>query len=95
MSSDHTVLFCALLCRAVWPDDHTLEKLDHLGIVLLIVGTPVTQMLVRPGFPQPHVHGPLADTHGAIMVQLTSSPVKCRGSSSSLPEQHRPITCRC
>lgn len=31
----------------VWPDDHALEKLDHLGIVALIVGTPLTQLMVR------------------------------------------------
>jgi hypothetical protein len=32
---------------AVWPDDHLLEKIDHMGIVLLIVGTPLTQLMVR------------------------------------------------
>lgn len=31
----------------VYPDDHLLEKLDHIGIVALIVGTPLTQMMVR------------------------------------------------
>jgi predicted membrane channel-forming protein YqfA (hemolysin III family) len=30
----------------VYPDDHFLEKLDHIGIVALIVGTPLTQMMV-------------------------------------------------
>uniref|UniRef100_A0A383V9U8 Uncharacterized protein n=1 Tax=Tetradesmus obliquus TaxID=3088 RepID=A0A383V9U8_TETOB len=29
----------------VYPDDHLLEKLDHIGIVALIVGTPLTQMM--------------------------------------------------
>jgi len=30
----------------VYPDDHLLEKVDHIGIVALIVGTPLTQMMV-------------------------------------------------
>eukprot|EP00879_Flechtneria_rotunda_P024922 GHRR01026449.1.p1 GENE.GHRR01026449.1~~GHRR01026449.1.p1 ORF type:complete len:228 (+),score=48.55 GHRR01026449.1:807-1490(+) len=29
----------------VWPDSHFLEKLDHLGITALIIGTPFTQMI--------------------------------------------------
>lgn len=41
------VLTCCPALLAVWPDDHMLEKLDHLGIVVLIMGTPVTQLLVR------------------------------------------------
>ncbi len=31
----------------VYPDDHALEKLDHVGIVALIVGTPLTAVMVR------------------------------------------------
>ncbi|KAG1656019.1 hypothetical protein FOA52_005647 [Chlamydomonas sp. UWO 241] len=31
----------------VWPDDHALEKLDHVGIVALIVGTPLTAAMAR------------------------------------------------
>jgi predicted membrane channel-forming protein YqfA (hemolysin III family) len=34
----------------VWPDNHALEKCDHVGIVALIVGTPLTAaMAVGPG----------------------------------------------
>ncbi|KAF8065666.1 NAA20 [Scenedesmus sp. PABB004] len=34
----------------VWPDDHLLEKADHIGIVALIVGTPLTQLMaLDPG----------------------------------------------
>lgn len=34
----------------VYPDDHFLEKLDHLGIVALIMGTPVTALMAMdPG----------------------------------------------
>ncbi|KAF5835504.1 hypothetical protein DUNSADRAFT_7288 [Dunaliella salina] len=31
----------------VWPDNHLLEKLDHIGIVALIVGTPLTALLAK------------------------------------------------
>jgi predicted membrane channel-forming protein YqfA (hemolysin III family) len=31
----------------VYPDSHGLEKLDHLGIVALIIGTPLTALMVR------------------------------------------------
>jgi hypothetical protein len=31
----------------IWPDDHYLEKLDHLGIVLTVVGTPISTLVVR------------------------------------------------
>jgi Haemolysin-III related len=41
-----THLFSAV--THVWPDDHYLEKLDHLGIVLTVVGTPVSTLLARP-----------------------------------------------
>ena len=40
-----THLFSAL--THVWPDDHYLEKLDHLGIAALAVGTPISTLLVR------------------------------------------------
>ena len=40
-----THLFSAL--THVYPDSKRLEKLDHLGIVVLIVGTPFTALLVR------------------------------------------------
>ncbi len=32
----------------VWPDDVWLEKADHLGIVVLILGTPYSLILVSP-----------------------------------------------
>ena len=36
----------------VYPDDHVLEKIDHIGIVALIVGTPLTAVMARrPGHP--------------------------------------------
>lgn len=31
----------------VYPDDIYLEKLDHLGIVCLVMGTPISTILVR------------------------------------------------
>eukprot|EP00891_Asterochloris_glomerata_P009307 jgi/Astpho2/9307/Aster-x1568 len=31
----------------VWPDSHSLEKLDHLGIVVLIIGTPITALMAK------------------------------------------------
>jgi predicted membrane channel-forming protein YqfA (hemolysin III family) len=31
----------------VYPDDHFLEKLDHLGIATLVMGTPISTILVR------------------------------------------------
>jgi hypothetical protein len=59
---------CGVLCcmhaavHTVWPDDLMLEKLDHVGIVALIVGTPVTQMMVRfcPGSTPHHTPSWLA-----------------------------------
>ena len=39
-----THLFSAI--THVWPDDVYLEKLDHLGIVLLVIGTPISTLLV-------------------------------------------------
>lgn len=33
----------------MYPDDHLLEKCDHVGIVALIVGTPVTALLAVDG----------------------------------------------
>jgi predicted membrane channel-forming protein YqfA (hemolysin III family) len=56
------VVFCACAATThilsavthVWPDDHALEKLDHVGIVALIVGTPLTAVMVRaPRTPRP------------------------------------------
>ncbi|PSC74139.1 adiponectin receptor 1b [Micractinium conductrix] len=44
------------LCSAlthIWPDSHSLEKADHLGIVLTIVGTPITALMA-----QEHGHVP-------------------------------------
>lgn len=35
----------------VYPDDHVLEKMDHIGIVALILGTPVTALMAV------HPHG--------------------------------------
>eukprot|EP00887_Chlorella_sp_A99_P003363 scaffold26.g3363.t1 len=32
----------------VYPDSHALEKLDHLGIVATIVGTPLTALMASP-----------------------------------------------
>jgi predicted membrane channel-forming protein YqfA (hemolysin III family) len=41
----------------IWPDDHFLEKLDHFGIVALILGTPATQLMVRVcACRMPHAH---------------------------------------
>lgn len=31
----------------VYPDSHSLEKADHLGIVMLIVGNPLSSLMVR------------------------------------------------
>lgn len=31
----------------VYPDSHALEKLDHLGIVVLIIGTPMTALMSK------------------------------------------------
>lgn len=31
----------------IYPDDHYLEKLDHLGIAATVVGTPIATLLVR------------------------------------------------
>lgn len=31
----------------VYPDSHSLEKADHLGIVMLIVGNPLSSLTVR------------------------------------------------
>ena len=31
----------------VWPDSHGLEKLDHLGIVVTIIGNPMSSLMVR------------------------------------------------
>lgn len=31
----------------VYPDSHSLEKADHLGIVLLIIGNPLSSLMVR------------------------------------------------
>ncbi|KAJ9514681.1 hypothetical protein QJQ45_028442 [Haematococcus lacustris] len=49
------VIYCAAaatthLCSAIthiWPDDHLLEKMDHLGIVALILGTPLTAAVAQ------------------------------------------------
>lgn len=38
----------------VWPDNHALEKLDHIGIVALIVGTPLSYLMALE-----HDHVPL------------------------------------
>lgn len=36
----------------IYPDDHVIEKIDHIGIVALIVGTPLTAVMARrPGHP--------------------------------------------
>lgn len=32
----------------IYPDDMLLEKLDHLGIVTLVMGTPISTLVVRP-----------------------------------------------
>lgn len=34
----------------VYPDDIYLEKLDHLGIVCLVMGTPISTLLVCYSF---------------------------------------------
>ena len=34
----------------IWPDSHTLEKLDHLGIVVTIIGSPLSSLMVRCPF---------------------------------------------
>jgi predicted membrane channel-forming protein YqfA (hemolysin III family) len=31
----------------VFPDDHTIEKLDHIGITATIIGTPVTALIAK------------------------------------------------
>lgn len=31
----------------VFPDSHSLEKADHLGIVALIIGNPISSLMVR------------------------------------------------
>ena len=36
----------------VWPDSHGLEKLDHLGIVVTIIGNPMSSLMVRPAVHQ-------------------------------------------
>ena len=36
----------------VWPDSHSLEKLDHLGIVATIIGNPMSSLMV--------IHPPLS-----------------------------------
>jgi len=49
------VIFCAAattthICSAIthiWPDDHLLEKLDHVGIVATILGTPFTAVMAK------------------------------------------------
>ena len=33
----------------VFPDSHSLEKADHLGIVALIIGNPISSLMVRCG----------------------------------------------
>ena len=45
VSSGITHLMSAL--THVWPDSHGLEKLDHLGIVATIIGTPMSCLMVR------------------------------------------------
>ncbi|KAI8469081.1 MAG: hypothetical protein J3K34DRAFT_290332 [Monoraphidium minutum] len=45
------VTHCFSALTHVWPDSHGLEKLDHFGIVALILGTPVTQLMAV------HPHG--------------------------------------
>jgi predicted membrane channel-forming protein YqfA (hemolysin III family) len=32
----------------IYPDSHSLEKADHLGIVALIIGNPISSLMVRP-----------------------------------------------
>lgn len=50
--------FCAAMTHVssaithVWPDDHVLEKIDHLCIPFLIIGTPMTAVMAsRPAGP--------------------------------------------
>ncbi|KXZ56129.1 hypothetical protein GPECTOR_1g109 [Gonium pectorale] len=51
----------------VWPDDHILEKIDHLCIPFLVVGTPLTAvMALRPSGPY-HVMG------GMTMLTLAAA----------------------
>ncbi|KAK9841749.1 hypothetical protein WJX81_000681 [Elliptochloris bilobata] len=47
----------------VWPDSFTLEKLDHIGIVVLILGTPVTALMA-------HEHGGIPADMKACFVGM-------------------------
>ncbi|GLC45763.1 hypothetical protein PLESTB_000501300 [Pleodorina starrii] len=58
--------FCAAMTHGsstlthVWPDDHVLEKIDHLCIPFLIIGVPLTAvMALRPSGPY-HVMAAMA-----------------------------------
>lgn len=48
-----TFCFCAACTHIfsalghVYPDSHVLEKLDHIGIIALILGTPITALLAK------------------------------------------------
>eukprot|EP00892_Ulva_mutabilis_P007006 jgi/Ulvmu1/4678/UM002_0409.1 len=72
-SSWGITLYCFCSCMMhflsalthVYPDDIYLEKLDHLGIVCLVMGTPISTMLVR--YPDDPVHH-LAATALAMVV---------------------------
>lgn len=50
----------------VYPDDIYLEKLDHLGIVSLVMGTPISTLLVSPNLvPGRHISSCLVRRLGA------------------------------
>jgi predicted membrane channel-forming protein YqfA (hemolysin III family) len=64
----------------VYPDDHFLEKLDHLGIVTLVMGTPISTLVVRS-------HVCAAVTHGTSAVVT-----RCPSTAEALDLCHIPTT---
>ncbi|KAL4452780.1 hypothetical protein ABPG75_008442 [Micractinium tetrahymenae] len=60
-----THLFSAL--THVWPDSHSLEKFDHIGIVATIVGTPITALMALE-----HGHVPTPMAWVALMLLVAA-----------------------
>ncbi|KAL4855410.1 hypothetical protein ACK3TF_003957 [Chlorella vulgaris] len=50
-----TTHLCSALTH-IYPDSHSIEKADHLGIVATIVGTPITMLMAQE---HGHVPGPM------------------------------------
>lgn len=59
----------------VYPDDVYLEKLDHLGIATLVMGTPISTIMVRSlatatveDARQCNYRPPVSEQHGHILT---------------------------